>query len=153
MAASFIDGHAQAEPALAPGPDDDRSLDRLRETEFGMGVRKCGTPGAVYFRRRQIDRPGEEGCALRPEGDGFGQAGAPRGLFNAIAAGGNHSCGLRPDETITCWGLDHEGQASAPPGRFSAVAAGGNHSCGLRPDETVTCWGGGTIASSGVGWD
>ena len=30
---------------------------------------------------------------------------APAGSFKAVTAGDIHSCGLRTDATITCWGL------------------------------------------------
>ena len=58
-----------------------------------------------------------------------------------IAAGATHSCGLRTDGTVTCWGGNSGGQINAPSGTFTAVAAGSTHSCGLRTDGTVTCWG------------
>ena len=29
-------------------------------------------------------------------------------VFNAVATGGNHSCGLRTDATITCWAFNRE---------------------------------------------
>ena len=61
--------------------------------------------------------------------------------FTAVAAGGLHSCGLRTDGTITCWGANHQGQASPPRGRFTAVAAGLGHSCALGTDPTIICWG------------
>ena len=63
------------------------------------------------------------------------------GTFSAISAGGLHSCGLRSDGTITCWGNNEWGQAEAPGGVFSAISTGGWHSCGLRSDGTIACWG------------
>ena len=48
------------------------------------------------------------------------------GQFSAVTAGGFHSCGLRTNGTITCWGRNNDsGQATAPSGQFSAVTAGG----------------------------
>ena len=63
--------------------------------------------------------------------------------FSAVSAGGFHSCGLRTDGTITCWGgrAWDFGQTEAPGGVYSAVSAGWLHSCGLRSDGTITCWG------------
>ena len=58
-----------------------------------------------------------------------------------ITAGRGHTCGLRTDNTITCWGNNRSGQADAPSGSFKAVTAGGGHTCGLRTDDTITCWG------------
>ena len=58
-----------------------------------------------------------------------------------VAAGGAHSCGLRVDGSVVCWGDREFGQLSAPPGRFAEVAGGGAHSCGLRAGGSVVCWG------------
>ena len=61
--------------------------------------------------------------------------------FQTISAGGAHSCGLRADDTVTCWGSNFFGQADAPSGALQTVSAGWWHSCGLRADDTLTCWG------------
>ena len=61
--------------------------------------------------------------------------------FTAIDAGGEHTCGLRADYTISCWGDNWRGQSDAPDGEFQAVSAGERHSCGLWIDLTITCWG------------
>ena len=59
-----------------------------------------------------------------------------------VDAGEHHSCGVRTDGTITCWGDNEFGQAASPDGTFTMVDAGEHHSCGIRPDGTITCWGG-----------
>ena len=63
------------------------------------------------------------------------------GEFIAVSGGHGHSCGLRTDSTVACWGTNDYGQTDAPAGTFSAVSAGHGHSCGLRTDSTITCWG------------
>ena len=62
-------------------------------------------------------------------------------FYNSITAGGHHSCALRQDSTITCWGNNYVGQTEAPGGTFTTITAGKWHSCGVRTDQTVTCWG------------
>ena len=59
----------------------------------------------------------------------------------AIAAGKNHTCALRADSTITCWGDSRYGQTRTPEGTFTSVEAAGNNSFGIRVDETLECWG------------
>ena len=58
-----------------------------------------------------------------------------------MSAGWHHTCGLKPDGTVECWGRNDDGQSSAPSGSFRAVAAGRWHTCGLRTGNTVVCWG------------
>jgi len=57
-----------------------------------------------------------------------------------------HTCGVKTDGTIACWGDNRFGQTDAPTGTFTSVSAGGQsvltaHSCGLKPDGTIVCWG------------
>ena len=58
-----------------------------------------------------------------------------------VSAGRGHSCGVRDDSTVVCWGDDYSGRATPPTGRFSSVSAGDYHTCGVRDDGTVACWG------------
>ena len=61
--------------------------------------------------------------------------------FVAIDTGYAHSCGVRVDGSVACWGQTWPGQADPPDSRFVAVSAGRSHSCGVRTDGTVACWG------------
>ena len=66
---------------------------------------------------------------------------ATDGEFASVSAGLLHTCGLRWDGSVECWGSDEFGQASPLNGEFSSVSAGGFHTCGLRRDGLVECWG------------
>ena len=52
-----------------------------------------------------------------------------------------HTCGVRTDGTVACWGSNSYGQATPPAGTFSQVSAGGYHTCGVKTDATLACWG------------
>jgi hypothetical protein len=97
------------------------------------------------------------GCELRRTG-----ALSPTvvlGLTDAvqIAAGASHSCALRRDGSVVCWGENTEGQLGngCSLGRDCPVAltevvgltdavevrAGGNHTCARQSSGRVVCWG------------
>ena len=76
-----------------------------------------------------------------PSSEDPAQESSSTARFSAVSAGGDHSCGLRTDGIIVCWGDNEFGQLDASDGSFSAVSAGYEHSCGLRTDETIVCWG------------
>ncbi|MXZ95980.1 MAG: hypothetical protein F4Y99_08660, partial [Acidimicrobiaceae bacterium] len=58
-----------------------------------------------------------------------------------LSSGGEHTCGVRSDGTVECWGLNSHGQTEAPEAAFVTVSGGRLHSCGLLTDGTVICWG------------
>ena len=66
---------------------------------------------------------------------------ANAGTFSMISAGVFHTCGVRTDGTLACWGYNNYGQATPPAGTFTEVSAGWWHTCGVRTDGTLACWG------------
>ena len=56
-------------------------------------------------------------------------------------AGLNHTCGVRTDGSVACWGADGDGESTPPAGTFLQVSAGYAFSCGVRADGSITCWG------------
>ena len=68
--------------------------------------------------------------------------------YSAISAGDMHTCGLKLDGSVDCFGSDGIGQSSPPDGEFLQVAAGGVHTCGIKAaDGTVACWGSAAVPS------
>ena len=61
--------------------------------------------------------------------------------FTVVSVSEGHSCALRADGTVACWGDNYYGQTDAPDGHFTSIASGSRHSCGLRTDGTLSCWG------------
>ena len=93
----------------------------------------------------------------------FGQAAPADGKFRSVNVGWNHSCGVKTDGTLACWGTgtadectldanDNCRQSFPPAGQFEQVASGFLHSCAITADRKVKCWGydgGGTALSPG----
>ena len=70
-----------------------------------------------------------------------------RGSSPRSAPETSHTCGVRTDGSVECWGSNDDfagnvvGQVTAPPGEFASVSAGWLHTCGVRTDGSVECWG------------
>src|SRR5262249_39515169 len=72
-----------------------------------------------------------------------------------VYAGGQHSCALRVDNSLWCWGNNRFGQLGLgdtnprlTPTRVDAMStevaaayAGGAHTCAAKTDGSVWCWG------------
>jgi len=82
----------------------------------------------------------------------LGQAAAPPGAFLSVAVGANHSCGVKTDGTVACWGAGTADvgcpdtgvdcrQSRPPAGTFAQVSVGNLHSCAITADRKVQCWG------------
>ena len=63
------------------------------------------------------------------------------GDFTAVTVGWGHSCVIRKDRAVVCWGNNVTGQAAPPGTEFVAVAAGRSHTCGIDTRQEVVCWG------------
>ena len=68
-------------------------------------------------------------------------SGRTEGPFTEVSAGDSHTCGVKADGTIACWGRNDRGQAppSRADGPYAHVAAGLVHTCGLKQDGSVAC--------------
>ena len=61
--------------------------------------------------------------------------------FTSVSSFRWHTCGLREDGSVACWGYNDHGQATPSQGTFTSVNAGFGHTCGVRVDGSVACWG------------
>jgi alpha-tubulin suppressor-like RCC1 family protein len=97
----------------------------------------------------QLDAPGPP-----PTGPGW----------SSITAGTLHSCGIRVDGTLWCWGRNDSGQIGTSSsdseddvpvqigsGTWSAVSAGGIHTCAIDTDQQLWCWGDDGLGELGIG--
>ena len=75
----------------------------------------------------------------------YGQAIVPAGATNflQVVSGGEFSLALKPDGTVTGWGLNPGGQLDVPDRATNvvALATGGWHCLALRNDGTIIGWG------------
>lgn len=61
----------------------------------------------------------------------------------AIAAGADHTLGLKVDGTVVAWGRNADGETDVPPGLADvvAVSAADAYSLALRRDGSLVLWG------------
>jgi len=76
------------------------------------------------------------------------------GTWKYISAGNAHTCGIKSDDTLWCWGLNTNGrlgdnsqtQRQIPTavnggGSWKNVSTGAAHTCGIKSNDTLWCWG------------
>src|SRR5262245_5722662 len=61
--------------------------------------------------------------------------------FSQLSAGYAHTCGVKTDGTLLCWGVNGAGQATPPAMSTQQVSAGLLHTCAVKSDGTLACWG------------
>lgn len=81
----------------------------------------------------------------------------------AVASGGQHTCGLRADGRVSCWGSPgaalgygssanrYDPQDVVGLSDATAIAAGNGHTCATRSGGRVSCWGSNTFGQVGTG--
>ena len=82
----------------------------------------------------------------------------------ALSSSTDHSCGIKRNGVLVCWGDNEDGglgNGSRQPSftarpvagalSFRIVAAGGSNSCGIAVDSTAYCWGEGAMGQVGYG--
>lgn len=86
------------------------------------------------------------------------------GPWRSLAGGSRHTCGVRADGSLWCWGVNVHGQLGvgdtddrSAPTRVGAdadwqeVVCGGLHTCARRDDGAVWCWGANPVGQLGLG--
>jgi len=133
-AASNADGATDA--GAAPPPD--TGADAATSESSKRGDSEVG-PDSAIRDAPVADEAGDLHDDAGTAGDGLSTT-PPRSLTQA-SAGWNHTCGLRDDATVTCWGDNFDGQGEPPADRFVTIDAGNSSTCGVKIDGTLACWG------------
>ena len=116
------------------------NIDALAAADITAG---CSTIPPRFCPEKPVTRAQMATFIARARGllESPAPAGRPVDGYTAVATGRWHTCGLRADGTIQCWGANSWGQADPPAGTYAAVAAGHRHSCAVRTDGAIRCWG------------
>jgi alpha-tubulin suppressor-like RCC1 family protein len=145
-----MDYHGQMDYPADPYSDEALFLSYERITAgYGHGCAlDTGTSQAVcwgYDSHGQVTTENPDGSANAfhnlhwGEHDGLA---IQWGLYlSDISAGTLHTCAVRFDGQLECWGDDGWYQSSPPPGEFTQVSAGDHSSCAIDTAGYVECWG------------
>jgi hypothetical protein len=60
--------------------------------------------------------------------------------WQAVTTGTGHTCGLKDDGTIICWGDNSNKQILSPSGTFAFIDAGEFYNCAVKINGGVDCW-------------
>jgi hypothetical protein len=130
--------------ALREQPDNNDSDDTIDNNVVCWGIDDRPPPQQHGCGRAR----GDDGTSYRTcEGPGpdhplwLHQTEAPAGVYTELSAGAGHTCAIRQDQQVVCWGDDRRGQLDAPEGHFTQVSAVADSTCGLRVDHIPVCWG------------
>lgn len=81
---------------------------------------------------------------------------ATQPTWKQLSAGANHTCAIKSDDTLWCWGDNDQRQLGRPvdatytywtpaqetsAANWQYVSAGGSHTCGIKTNNTLWCWG------------
>ena len=133
------------------------SHDRLVITVYSMGLSEEDTMAVAAeldSRAAHMVQPEPAPIEMpimpatpQQDGDGGTDAGDKTPAFISVGSGEKHTCGVRDDGSVECWGSNQRwdglfvGQATPPGGVFVMISAGYEHTCGVRDDGGVECWG------------
>ena len=135
------------------GTTHEANIDRL----FASGITAgCKQDPLSFCPSRAVSRAQMatlivRGLAHRAEASWFTIPEGPRGNDTLISAARGHTCAVRPDGGLACWGSDALLHRFALAGlrNVVAVSTGDNpdvegHACVLHTDGTISCWGSGS---------
>ncbi len=139
---------------------EDGPIDGFRFRQLSVGrFHSCGIDAQGVTYCWGLNNYGQLGTG-KIAGENAGPAEAPLPItgaqpFEAIAAGGWHTCALSRDARAYCWGAGTGGRLGLDAGednpvptpvagglRFQRLSAGSRQTCGITSDGEAWCWGG-----------
>ena len=107
---------------------------------FPLGARLGGCALSLLLALAACtDRELPTAVPTRPGRPSMSFGGGSRAV--SVSAGVSHTCALKTDRTVACWGDNGYGQTDARAGTFTQVSAGNFHTCAVQTDGIVACWG------------
>ncbi|MDQ3032839.1 MAG: hypothetical protein M3Y87_10505, partial [Myxococcota bacterium] len=159
-----VETHHEATPGRVGDRNDWRAIDadglhtcaiRNDDTLWCWGYNDSGELGLGHSENRAV--PERPGCAA-------GQSATCFDDWASVANGEFHTCALRRDGSLWCWGGNGNGQLglgmigteeSAPrrvgESRWTLVEAGPRNTCAIAEDGSLWCWGPGSAGQIGDG--
>lgn len=113
----------------------------------------------LYCWGRNID--GQVGVGYVSESVGVPTAVPPAASWRRVGAGARHTCGIKADDSMWCWGASDDGRlgtgmsASSSPrqveGSWETVAVGAAHACATNNARETRCFGDNAFGQLGLG--
>jgi alpha-tubulin suppressor-like RCC1 family protein len=148
-----------AEPQLVPAPSSAESVVEIAAGHDHTCVRIVS--GTIQCSGRNSE--GQLGDGTTEDRDSFGGGVDIGGPAIAVGAGFYHSCAVRNDGALFCWGDNGLGQLGSAAGAIATtpvmvpvgaaldVQGGDGTTCALLADRTVSCWGNSQFGQTGTG--
>lgn len=106
------------------------------------------------------------GCVIGTAGGSSASSTDSTGpVWAAVSAGEGHTCGIRRDHSLWCWGYNRYGELGLgdrtlrrTPVRvgtdtnWASISTGDFFTCGLRKDASLWCWGRNNFGQLGLGF-
>jgi alpha-tubulin suppressor-like RCC1 family protein len=159
----------RSDGSLLPGPGRQalgETFDPTWELAAGTGGHLCATLPDRSVRCWGSNTYGQLGSGTMMGGSDPTPRDPGLGPVRSVVRGGYHTCAIRDDGTVWCWGHNEFGQAGVPraegeycqdgnrktpcvwrPRRVPGIDAvealylGNSRTCALRTDQTLWCWG------------
>ena len=160
VSAADLAGYRVYTGPSAAGPWTEATTDPVEELAFLVAGLQNGT--AYWFAVSSVDEAGNESDKSSPAS----ATPADQGEWSVLSAGLGHTCGVKTDGTLWCWGNNGSGQlgtgvisedGEARPVQvgtgtdWATVDTGHSTTCALKADRTLWCFGGGDFGQLGLG--